>query len=212
MPPECSQKYRAPPSRVRRLTVPLRSPSPRTQRDTPNACLQTGAVVPHNCLRDPETGQPTPVHPGTAIPRGTTRKLKPRSPPARPLRFPDPGRWATLCPMAPRRNHLPGRRGPRPPNSLDASGAPSRPDSPLAEGPHPHGHPHVRHPSASAQAWQDGPAAASPAPAPTPTSPQPRPSLSAPRAPPPRGPAPARAQAGWGGACELPPILSPVGK
>lgn len=48
---------------------------------------------------------------------------------------------------------------------LDASGAPSCPDSPFAERPNPHSHPHVRHPSASAQARRVRPAAASPAPA-----------------------------------------------
>lgn len=119
-------------------------------------------------------------------------------------------RWATLCLISARRNHLWGRRGPYPPlSSLDASGAPSCPDSPFAEGPDPHSHPHVRHPSASAQARQVRPAAASPAPATSlaPASAQPLPPH-APlvMAPPMHALGPAGA-----GPAETQPILSPKG-
>ena len=84
--------------------------------------------------------------------------------------------WATLCLISPRQTHWRERRGSRLPfRSLDASGAPSRPDSPLAEGPDPHRHPHVGHPSATAQTPQVCPAAASPDPAPSQARTQPLP-------------------------------------
>lgn len=177
-----------PPRRARTLTSPLPGPSPRIRRRAQLVPqdLSCGPSQLLAGLQGPRTRAAQPCPSRSRYPRGhhakapaevSTRQAWKVSGP-RPL-----GHWV---PDGSRRNHsgTRGGRGPRPPNSLDASGAPSRPDSPLAERPHPHGHPHVRHPSASAQAWQAGPAAASPAPAPAPNSAAARPGPStSPRAP-----------------------------
>lgn len=105
---------------------------------------------------------------------------------------------------------LGGEQGPRRPlSSFDASGAPSRPHSPLAEGPNPHGHPHVRHPSSTAQAQQVRPAAASPAQAPNPAGAQGGPAR--PTRLPGRARPSARRRPAGAGPEEPRPILSPVG-
>lgn len=88
--------------------------------------------------------------------------------------------WATLCLISPRQNHWRERRGPRPPlSSFDASGAPSLPDSPLAEGPDSHGHPHVGHPLGQGSSPAGRPSCsipnASPKPSPSPAHPSPAP-------------------------------------
>lgn len=129
-------------------------------------------------LRGHGQDSPSRGFPLRAPRQGTNRKPNPSQALSRPglYGFRTLAPWVTLCLISPRQTHCRERRGSRLPfSSLDASGAPSRPDSPLAEGPDPHRHPHVGHPSATAQTPQVCPAAASPDPAPSQDKPQPSP-------------------------------------
>lgn len=116
-------------------------PVPQPLRQTPGVDRPL-RPWPSPLSRGPDAGD-TPRAASRGHP-GPGRRLRP----ARPW-FPDP----ESRPLCVRFLRAKSSRGEawisRSSRSLGVSGAPSRSDSPLVEGPHPHGHSHVRHPSAT---------------------------------------------------------------
>lgn len=109
-------------------------------RRGPSKLLLAGLQGPGTGQRTPGPSRPPPQHAAKARAEVSSCQASTASGP-QPLGhvvsdFPGPG-------------SLKGEAGTSPSSTFDAPGAPSRPDSPLAEGPDPQGHAHVRHPAVS---------------------------------------------------------------
>lgn len=200
-----------PRGRARRLTAPLRSPlhAPSQARPTPASRLGLWSLT--SAGGAPKRGSP-PCPSRNRYPPGHNAKARAEVSPCQASKVSGPRRWATLCGMAPQRGggdlalltHLTPQAPPPARTHLLLRGrtltatrtfAISRPPPKLGKPAQPQHH----QPQLSR----------SPGPATPPRAAPTRPVT--PPCGPARGPAPARAQAGRGGACKLPPILSPVG-